>query len=123
MSHWLDEVLNAGREVGAAMATVVTTRGSTPREAGARMIVYTDGSLSGTIGGGCGEAQVRQAALDVIDTGVPKLLTIDLRGFFGDDHEVCGGRMEVFVEPLGPRSRLKGGQTKELSQGVRDAAG
>ena len=66
------------------------------------MLIYSDGSLSGTIGGGCGEAQVRQAALDVIDTGVPKLLTIDLRGFFGDDMEVCGGRLEVFVEPLGP---------------------
>ena len=108
MNDWIDEALAASRAGGAALATVVTTRGSTPREAGARMIVYPDGSLSGTIGGGCGEAQVRQAALDVIDTGLPKLLTIDLRGFFGDDQEVCGGRLEVFVEPLGVRRRVDG---------------
>lgn len=65
------------------------------------MIIYRDGSLVGTIGGGCGEAEVRKVALDVMDTGVPRLVTVDLRGFFGDELEVCGGRLEVFVEPVG----------------------
>lgn len=100
----------------AALATVVATRGSTPREAGARMIVYPDGSIWGTVGGGCGEAEVRRAALDVIESGRPRLLTIDLSGFFGDEHEVCGGRMEVFVEPLGPRKAPEGFPRAEESR-------
>ena len=69
------------------------------------MIIYPDGRQWGTIGGGCGEAEVRQAALDVIDTGRPKLVAIELSGFFGDEEEVCGGRVEVFIEPLSPVER------------------
>lgn len=115
MHRWLDEVISLGeRPMEAALATIVSARGSTPREAGARMLIYRDGRFAGTIGGGCGEAEVRQAALDVIDTGVPKLVTIDLRGFFGDDQEVCGGRIEVFIEPVGIRA---GSSTRERSPG------
>ncbi len=90
------------RGLPVAVATVVRTVGSTPRKAGARMIVYPDGRLSGTIGGGCGEAEVRQAALAALDTGQPQLYTVDLLGGFGDDREVCGGKMEVYIEPLLP---------------------
>jgi len=105
MTHWLDAVLAGpdgahGRVRRAALATIVSARGSTPRRPGARMVIYPDGSFAGTIGGGCGEAEVRKAALDVIDTGRPKLITIDLAGTFGDEEEVCGGRVEVFIEPL-----------------------
>lgn len=102
-NDWLEAaVLALDRKVPAVLATVVQTRGSTPREAGARMVVYQDGRVDGSVGGGCGEAQVRQAALDVFDTGRARLLRVDLRGFFGDDAEVCGGWMEVFLEPLHP---------------------
>lgn len=103
MEEWLLEVLK-DEEVPRALATIVSAVGSTPREAGARMVIYRDGRIAGTVGGGCGEAEVRQAALDVIDSGVPKLIDVDLRGFFGDDMEVCGGRMRVFIEPLGEGS-------------------
>lgn len=106
MEAWLDDVLNGDDGTERALATIVRAVGSTPREAGARMVVYQDGRSTGTIGGGCGEAQVRQAALDVIDTGEPKLIHIDLRGFYGDDAEVCGGRLVVFVEPL--KSAVRG---------------
>lgn len=85
----------------AALATVVAVRGSTPRGPGARMLIWPDGRTVGTIGGGCGEAEVRQVARDVMDTGMSRLYTVDLLGGFGDDREVCGGTMEVFVEPLG----------------------
>lgn len=100
MEAWLSELLTADPATPAALATVVAARGSTPREAGARMILFADGRQVGSIGGGCGEAEVRQAAFDVMDTGRPRLVTIDLAGFFGDELEVCGGRMEVFVEPV-----------------------
>lgn len=100
MHAWLDEIIDLEPGIPAALATIVTAVGSTPREPGARMVIYRDGRTAGTIGGGCGEAEVRQAALDVLDTGSPKLLTVDLRGFYGDELEVCGGRIEVFVEPL-----------------------
>lgn len=100
--EWLNEILSIGEasECDAVLATIVSTVGSTPREAGARMIFYRDGRSFGTVGGGCGEAQVRQAAMDVFDTALPKLVEVDLRGFFGDDMEVCGGRIEVFLEPI-----------------------
>lgn len=108
LEEWLLEVLNDDEEVPRALATIVSAVGSTPREAGARMVIYRDGRFAGTVGGGCGEAEVRQAALDVMDTGVPKMIDVDLRGFYGDDMEVCGGRMRVFIEPLARRRRETG---------------
>jgi Xanthine and CO dehydrogenases maturation factor, XdhC/CoxF family len=114
MHRWLDEILALEEQpVQAALATVVSARGSTPREAGARMLIFRDGRLSGTIGGGCGEAEVRKAALDVMDTGAAKLITIDLSGFFGDEQEVCGGRMEVFIEPVGQGPKGLGEEPRE----------
>jgi xanthine dehydrogenase accessory factor len=63
-----------GDETPAAVATIVKTRGSTPRKAGARMLVYADGRILGTIGGGCGESEVRVAALGVIDENLPQFI-------------------------------------------------
>lgn len=102
MESWLTELLKRDESTPSAMVTIVKAVGSTPRSEGARMIIYADGRTVGTIGGGCGEAEVRQAALDALDTGRPRLLEVDLRGFYGDDQEVCGGRLEVFIEPLVP---------------------
>lgn len=97
----LAKIVEANRsQTPAALATVVATKGSTPRKAGARMLVYRDGTIVGSIGGGCGEAEVRQIALSVLDSRRPRLYTVDLIGGFGDDAEVCGGKMEVFIEPL-----------------------
>src|SRR6266581_1419522 len=60
-----------------AMATIVRTRGSTPREVGAKMLVFEDGLFMGTVGGGCGEADVLQATLDAIEAGRPSMLDVD----------------------------------------------
>jgi xanthine dehydrogenase accessory factor len=80
------------------IATVAATRGSTPRKAGAKMAVRADGSFCGTIGGGCGEAEVWQEAMNVIETGRPKLVIVDLTESPEGEDKICGGIMEVFVE-------------------------
>ena len=83
------------------MATVARTRGSTPRKAGAKMIVRPDGSFAGTIGGGCGEAEVWQKAMEVMETGQPAVVTVDLTEPIDGEDKICGGVMDVFVERLG----------------------
>ena len=86
-----------------AVATIFETRGSTPREIGAKMLIRPDGGIAGTIGGGCGEADVWRAALDVIDTKLPTVVQVDLTEDMNLRTEaVCGGIMQVFVEPRYP---------------------
>jgi xanthine dehydrogenase accessory factor len=81
---------------------VVETRGSTPQKAGAAMLVYPDGSQSGTLGGGCVEAEVKRRALHGLNTsGRPAVLTFSLDDDYGwDDGLICGGRMTVLAHPL-----------------------
>ena len=80
------------------VATVAASRGSTPRKPGAKMAVRADGSFCGTIGGGCGEAEVWQAAMGVHETGQPELVVVDLTESPEGEDKICGGIMEVFVE-------------------------
>lgn len=104
MSDMYEEMseLIAARE-RAVVATIVRTKGSTPREVGARMIVRTGGQISGTVGGGCGEADVWSAAMEVMEEGEPRLVEVDLLND-GDIEggRACGGIMYVFLEPLWP---------------------
>jgi len=88
--------------VDAAMATIVETTGSTPRGAGAKMIICADGTTFGTVGGGCGENEVRSAALRCLLTAkTPELLEVSLLDDLGTrGGDVCGGRMFIFVEPV-----------------------
>jgi len=82
-----------------AVATIVRVRGSVPREVGAKMIIHPAGRHIGTVGGGCGEADVIRAALDVIDTGQPQTVEVDLTEDISmQSLGVCGGIMEVYVE-------------------------
>ncbi len=90
--------LDRGDRVG--LATVARTRGSTPRKTGAKMVVRQDGSFFGTIGGGCGEAEVWQEAMDVLDNGKARIVTVDLTQPTDGDDKICGGVMDVFVERL-----------------------
>jgi len=93
----IERYTRAGETVAAA--TVVVTQGSTPREVGAKMIIRASGETIGTIGGGCGEAEVWQAAMDAIKDGRRRLLTLDLTGDISlDTAMVCGGVMNVFVD-------------------------
>ena len=94
--------LDAGHPV--VLATVVATRGSTPRRPGTKMLLRSDGGTFGTIGGGCGEDEVRREALEVLHSGRPVLYRVDLTGGPADPGDrVCGGVMEVLVERLDPR--------------------
>ncbi|GMR12260.1 MAG: XdhC family protein [Gemmatimonadota bacterium] len=91
-----------------ALATVVATRGSTPRKVGAKMLVDPEEGLVGTIGGGCGEGEVLEAVEEVLRTGVPRMVLIDLtKDFLTWDPAVCGGTMEVFVESIRTKTAAK----------------
>jgi xanthine dehydrogenase accessory factor len=92
--------LEAGEPV--VLATVAAARGSTPRRPGARMLIRADGSFRGTIGGGCGEAEVIYKALEALKDGRPRLVQVDLTNPIDGDDKICGGVMEVFVEPIIP---------------------
>lgn len=91
----------AERKIPAALATVIRTKGSVPRKTGAKMIVHTDGLVEGTVGGGCGEGEVIEAALRVIKTRQPVKHQVDLtKGLFYEDGGICGGTQDIFIEPI-----------------------
>jgi xanthine dehydrogenase accessory factor len=100
------EVLEAAllaleRGEAAALVTVVSTEGATPQKAGARMVVYADGRIAGTIGGGCLEAEMTWRARQSIETRKVQLASFELTpDQAGEDGLVCGGRMQVLIEPL-----------------------
>jgi len=83
------------------LATVVEAAGSTPREVGAKMLVCADGTTYGSVGGGCGERNVKSAALRcLLATRAPELVEVDLTDDLGTrGGDVCGGKMRIFVEP------------------------
>jgi xanthine dehydrogenase accessory factor len=98
MFRQVKRLLNEGETL--AIATIVSTLGSTPREVGAKMVVSPAGEILGTVGGGCGEAEVRRQAVQVIRSRKPALVRVELM----DDIEsnspaVCGGILNVFVDP------------------------
>lgn len=84
-----------------SVVTIISSRGSVPRGAGAKMLVYPDGRIIGSIGGGCSEAAVIGNARRIIGTGEYLLQTVDLTGDAAeDDGMVCGGIMRVLIEDL-----------------------
>jgi xanthine dehydrogenase accessory factor len=91
------KLAEAGEAV--ALVTIVSTEGSTPRKAGARMLVRGDGRLQGTVGGGRLEADLVQRAREALATGRPELVSFDLTGE-GEGGLVCGGTVRAFVEPI-----------------------
>lgn len=84
-----------------ALATIVSTKGSTPCKTGAKMLVFRDGETWGTIGGGCAEANVKLKALTVLDQARSCLITISLLDeYAAESGMVCGGIMDVFIQPV-----------------------
>lgn len=82
-----------------ALISIISTKGSVPRKAGAKMIAWQDGRTLGSIGGGCSEAELIQIARRLIPTGGYKLHTIDMTGELAEEEGmVCGGVMEVLIE-------------------------
>ncbi len=103
MLHDVLPFIDAYRERGVplALATVVRTYGSAPRQVGAKMVVAKDGAMAGSVSGGCIEGAVFEACQQTMKTGQPQLLS------FGVSNEqawevglACGGTIEVFVEPV-----------------------
>ena len=90
-----------------ALATIVHTNGSIPSYESSRMLVREDGSIAGTVGGGCVEADVWAAAKDVLRTEQPRKMTFNLNHEAGFDAGlICGGTLEIFVEPILPQPVL-----------------
>lgn len=93
----LHTLLDQGQTV--AMATITEVKGSVPREVGAKMLIHPLGQHVGTVGGGCGEADVIRAGLDVIVDGKPRNVHVDLTEDVSmDSLGVCGGTMNVYLE-------------------------
>ena len=96
------------RRVGqkCAVATIVEVAGSIPSFQSAKMLIREDGTMVGTIGGGCTEAEVWQAARDVMDTEKPRMLQFHLgQDAAYDNGLICGGQLNVYVEPVLPIPR------------------
>jgi len=104
----LEEAVRLRREGRkCALATIVEVNGSIPSYESARILVRDDGSMAGTIGGGCVEADVYAAAREVIETEKPSRLKFSLgQDAAYDSGLICGGQLEVFIEPLVPQPRV-----------------
>ncbi len=97
----LVELRNSGQKC--AVATIVEVTGSIPSFQSAKMLIRQDGTMVGTIGGGCTEAEVWQAAMDVIESERPRLLEFNLgQDAAYDNGLICGGQLNVYVEPVLP---------------------
>jgi xanthine dehydrogenase accessory factor len=115
-----EEVARMHRDgVAGVVATVVAVGGSTPRGAGAKMVVYPDGRTLGTVGGGAIESTVIEKARTLAGSREPVLLSFDLDD---DTGMICGGKMDVFLEPVsaGPLALVVGGG--HVGQAVARAA-
>jgi xanthine dehydrogenase accessory factor len=95
-----EEAAADGKKCALAVVTVLRTHGSTPQEAGAKMVVRPDGQTIGTIGGGCAEANLIRQAIAVARYGGYRFEEIDLAGDAEDEGMVCGGMMQVLIVRL-----------------------
>ncbi len=98
MYHQVKQFIEEGETL--AIATIVSTLGSTPREVGAQMVIGASGEILGTVGGGCGEAEVIREAVQVIRSRKPTTVKVELMDDIeSDSPAVCGGILNVFVDP------------------------
>jgi xanthine dehydrogenase accessory factor len=107
-----------------ALATIVGVRGSIPSYQTAKLLVREDGSMTGTVGGGCVEAEVWNAAREVIETEQPKHLTFNLgQDAAYDNGLICGGQLDIFVEPIVPQPRAYIFGAGHISKSLAQIAG
>jgi len=84
-----------------ALATIISAKGSTPREVGAKMVIREDGTIMGSVGGGCLEAEVWQEAMEAMREEKPRTLHFDLTGQKASESGMlCGGVMDIYIEPI-----------------------
>src|SRR5262245_56343661 len=101
----LSRALERGED--GALGTIGASRRSTPRRAAAKMLVFGDGRTVGTIGGGCYENDAFWKARDVLTTRRPRMVHYDLNDDFAEESGlICGGQMDVFIEPIEPSPQL-----------------
>lgn len=101
----LGEALKSGEEV--ALVTIVRANGSTPQRVGAKMLVFADGRVVGTIGGGCYENDALWKAREALKTRRASTVRYELADDFAEEAGlICGGQMEVFIEPIEPAPTL-----------------
>lgn len=99
MLEFYQKLAKTLKQSAVVLATVINTKGSTPREVGAKMFITVEGKTVGTIGGGAGEAKVYQQALQLLKTGKKQFVEIDLSGVPQREIQgVCGGTMRVLLE-------------------------
>jgi xanthine dehydrogenase accessory factor len=109
--------------IRAALATIIARKGATPRKDAAKMLISEDGQQIGTIGGGSVEAAVRSESLSAMETGFAKLLSFDLKDADPEENAlVCGGFMEVYVEPILPDPALFIFGAGHVSKALAEAA-
>ena len=110
-----EELLTAGKPF--VLATIIRTRGSVPREVGAKMVVPREGQPFGTIGGGCGEGEVLRRAYPLFEENLPpRVVEVDLTGDFDQDEiQVCGGLMDVALDLWRPEEH------RELAHALAEA--
>lgn len=101
----MDDVFNALADIkrtgtSGALCTIIKTKGSTPRKEGSKMLVFENGSIVGTVGGGEVEARVIQEALNSIKSGKSRIISYDLIDPDQGDPGICGGSLEIFVDPI-----------------------
>ncbi|MDP8213712.1 MAG: XdhC/CoxI family protein [Candidatus Euphemobacter frigidus] len=84
----------------AILATVISSSGSAPRKAGAKMLIKDDGAFIGTVGGGGVELQVREKAIEIMNSGESQLAHFDLSGRGEQAAMICGGQMDIFLDPI-----------------------
>jgi xanthine dehydrogenase accessory factor len=95
------------RGESAALVTIVSTTGSTPQRVGAKMLVFGDGRIVGTIGGGCYENDAFWKAREAITNRRPQLVHYELSDDFAQETGlICGGQMDVYIEPIEPSPEL-----------------
>ncbi len=95
------------RGESAALVTIVSTTGSTPQRVGAKMLVFGDGRIVGTIGGGCYENDAFWKAREAIASRRPQLVHYELDDDFAQETGlICGGQMDVYIEPIEPSPEL-----------------
>lgn len=105
-SSYTDEIIDAlvdekNKDIKKAIVTIVSRKGSAPREVGTKMLIFKDGTIVGTIGGGCIEADIRQLALSCIDNNTCKLVNVDMTGQEAEEEGmVCGGIVDVYIESI-----------------------
>jgi xanthine dehydrogenase accessory factor len=107
----------------AALATIVSARGSIPAYESAKLLVREDGSMLGTIGGGCVEAEVWNAAREVIEAEKPRKMSFNLAGdALYDNGLICGGQLDVLIEPVLPVQTLYVFGAGHVSLGIAKVA-